>query len=167
VVLDANPGHGDEAGMTRALCDDQHEHDIADQHGIAGDPSGPESVQHGAQPAETVTWPWLADYEALNEEESMTAGWQSRGRKDAIEKECVEAAVRLGCAVERIGWPVDLLIGTLKNGVMQNILVEIKDGEDAKLTASQKKFFSRWRGPLYVVRSVEEMVELIRMLRNA
>jgi hypothetical protein len=96
----------------------------------------------------------------------MSAGWQSRGRKDAIQQDCIDAAERMGAQVVRIGWPVDVLVCTLKNGATNNILVEFKDGEDARLTPSQKKFFGYWRGPLYVVRSVEEMVDLINALRS-
>jgi Holliday junction resolvase len=54
----------------------------------------------------------------------------------------------------------DLLIA--RNGM--NILVEIKDGAKApsqqKLTAFQQSFHQTWKGPVAIVRSVEEATKI-------
>lgn len=51
-----------------------------------------------------------------------------------------------------------------------NILVEIKDGRkppsQQKLTEAEQKFHDSWLGPLHVVRSVDEALELIKRYRK-
>jgi Holliday junction resolvase len=45
----------------------------------------------------------------------------------------------------------------------QTILMEVKDGEDKKLTPQQITLFANWiGGPLYRVNSVQEAVEVLK-----
>ena len=46
----------------------------------------------------------------------------------------------------------------------QTILIEIKDGEDKKLTPLQIKLFANWQGgPLHRVNSVQEAIEVLKL----
>lgn len=53
----------------------------------------------------------------------------------------------------------DLAVG--RGGV--TTLVEIKDG-NKDLTEAEKQFFSSWRGSATVVRSIDDVVELAKLL---
>jgi len=46
----------------------------------------------------------------------------------------------------------------------QTILIEVKDGEDKKLTPLQITLFANWKGgPLHRVNSVQEAIEVIKL----
>ena len=46
----------------------------------------------------------------------------------------------------------------------QTILMEVKDGEDKKLTPQQIILFANWRGgPLHRVNSVQEAIEVLKL----
>lgn len=46
----------------------------------------------------------------------------------------------------------------------QTILIEIKDGEDKKLTPLQIKLFANWQGgPLHRVNSCEEAINVLKL----
>jgi Holliday junction resolvase len=46
----------------------------------------------------------------------------------------------------------------------QTILMEVKDGEDKKLTPQQITLFANWRGgPLHRVNSVQEAIEVLKL----
>ena len=46
----------------------------------------------------------------------------------------------------------------------QTILMEVKDGEDKKLTPQQIVLFSNWRGgPLHRLNSVQEAIEVLKL----
>ena len=46
----------------------------------------------------------------------------------------------------------------------QTILIEVKDGEDKKLTPQQITLFANWQGgPLYRVNSVQEAIEVLKL----
>jgi Holliday junction resolvase len=46
----------------------------------------------------------------------------------------------------------------------QTILIEVKDGEDKKLTPQQITLFANWRGgPLHRVNSVHESLEVLKL----
>ena len=46
----------------------------------------------------------------------------------------------------------------------QTILMEVKDGEDKKLTPQQIVLFANWRGgPLHRVNSVQEAIEVLKL----
>ena len=80
---------------------------------------------------------------------------------DANHAEIVEAFRKLGATVldlSRVGGGCpDLLVGV--RGV--NILVEVKTARGT-LRDSQQKFFDGWRGQCCVVRSVAEVIEIMR-----
>ena len=63
-------------------------------------------------------------------------------RRDANEKEIIQALESIGCTVYRLDSPVDLLVGYRA----RNILLEVKDGNkvrsERKLTKAQRKFFA-------------------------
>ena len=46
----------------------------------------------------------------------------------------------------------------------QTILIEVKDGEDKKLTPQQITLFAGWKGgPLHRVNSVQESIEVLKL----
>ena len=46
----------------------------------------------------------------------------------------------------------------------QTILIEVKDGEDKKLTPQQITLFAGWKGgPLHRVNSVQEAIEVLKL----
>jgi Holliday junction resolvase len=48
----------------------------------------------------------------------------------------------------------------------QTILMEVKDGEDKKLTPQQITLFANWRGgPLHRVNSVQESIEVLKLYK--
>lgn len=81
-----------------------------------------------------------------------------RHRADGNQAEIVQALRKIGCDVEHIGRPVDILVGYRA----KNFLIEIKDpkGEN-KLSAGQKEFIATWRGQVRVCRSADEAIRLV------
>ena len=82
-------------------------------------------------------------------------------RVDANHGEIVAEFRRLGCAVESLagvgkGVP-DLLV--CAHG--RNELVEVKT-EKGKLTEDQARWFRKWPAPVHVVRSTEDVAQLVR-----
>jgi hypothetical protein len=46
----------------------------------------------------------------------------------------------------------------------QTILIEVKDGEDKKLTPQQVTLFDNWKGgPLHRVNSVQNAIEVLKL----
>ncbi len=47
--------------------------------------------------------------------------------------------------------------------IVQNatVLIEVKDGDNKKLTEAQVKFHTNWKGNKIIIRSVEEVKELL------
>lgn len=81
-----------------------------------------------------------------------------RHRKDANQAEIVKALERIGCTVEKIGRPVDLLVGYQA----RNLLLDVKNPATGHgKTPAQRKFFERWRGQVRIVHSVDEALELV------
>ncbi len=77
--------------------------------------------------------------------------------RDVVEPEIVEALEAVGCHVERLDQPVDLLVGFRG----RTVLMEVKTGKK-KLTPFQKDFFRAWRGgELVTVRSVDEALAVV------
>lgn len=86
---------------------------------------------------------------------------------DANQAEIVKALRQVGASVQSLastgkGCP-DLLVGI--RGL--NFLIEVKDGakpeSDRKLTPDQVVWHQTWRGRVYVVESVEQALEVIRV----
>ena len=79
-------------------------------------------------------------------------------RRDENEAEIVNALEAIGCAVYRIGRPVDLLVGYRA----KNYLLEIKNRDGLnKLTKEQEKFIPSWKGQVRIVYTAEEDIELV------
>lgn len=79
-------------------------------------------------------------------------------KRDNNEGEIVAALEAVGCVVHRLsqaGIP-DLLVG--RNGV--NYLLEVKEHR-GQLTDDQEAFFEEWNGNAYVVRCVEDALEVV------
>lgn len=85
-------------------------------------------------------------------------------RTDANQPEIVQAYRDLGFSVQPLhavgqGVP-DLLIA--RTGL--NYLVEVKDGEkvpsDRKLTKPQKAWHAAWNAPVYVINSVDDVIQM-------
>lgn len=92
-------------------------------------------------------------------------------RTDANHAEIVKAARKMGCTVLDLsgvgsGCP-DLLLGIRRGNGIKNLLVEIKDSAKPpsarKLTPDQVKFHAAWKGPIAVVESVTDLIEIMRM----
>lgn len=77
-------------------------------------------------------------------------------KRDANEPEIVDALRAIGCSVEYLSKPLDLLIGY--RGV--TFLIEVK-GEKGTLTKDQKDFLPTWRGQLAVVRTPEQAIDIV------
>lgn len=87
-------------------------------------------------------------------------------RVDANQSEIVKAFRRLGCTVQSLatigaGCP-DLLIGIPTNRV---VLVEVKDGDKAKLTPDQEVWHANWATPVHIVRHLGEVISLVNAYR--
>lgn len=77
---------------------------------------------------------------------------------DGNQREIINALKAIGCDVEVIGLPVDLVVGYR----CRNFLVECKNPKGSnRLTDGQKEFIARWRGQVRVVRSAEEAIRLV------
>ena len=79
-------------------------------------------------------------------------------RTDATQAEIVKALRKIGCAVEVIGKPVDLLVcgGSPK----RTLLVEVKTDEGRK-TQAQEEFEQRWPGELHFCKTPEAAIAAI------
>ncbi len=91
-------------------------------------------------------------------------------RKDDNQNDITEALIAMGCDVHDAsavggGFP-DLVVGI--RGC--NILVECKDGGKSpsrrQLTPEQQIFHTAWRGPVHVVETVDEAIDLINRYRR-
>lgn len=86
---------------------------------------------------------------------------------DGNQLEIVNRARKLGWEVYSLaacgkGFP-DLLISNESD----MWLLEVKDGDTAKLTKDQLDFFNRWKGkPILVIRSVSELLDFDRRIRK-
>jgi len=85
-------------------------------------------------------------------------------RVDANQKEIVKALEKIGCVVEVIGKPLDLLVGYRHH----NFLIEVKNPESnygryGGSTDAQTAFKTRWRaqGQFRVLHTAEEAIELV------
>jgi hypothetical protein len=78
--------------------------------------------------------------------------------RDGNEQEIVDALQAIGCTVQRLDVPVDLLVGYQA----RNFLMEIKmPGKEKALTKLQEKFIPEWHGQVRVVTTVDEAIRLV------
>lgn len=94
--------------------------------------------------------------------------YRKAARVDANQAEIIKAARRLGATVEVTsavgkGFP-DFVMGIF--GI--NFLIEVKDGEKVpsqrKLTDDQVRWHHKWNGTVHVIKSVDEIIELIQKI---
>ena len=91
---------------------------------------------------------------------------RKRARSDANQPGIVKALRQIACSVlltHQLGdGAPDILVG--RNG--HNILMEIKDGDKSPsewaLTPDEADFQALWRGNYFVVRSVDEAIDVVR-----
>ena len=81
--------------------------------------------------------------------------------RDSNEGDIIKVFELAGASVEKIDTPCDLIIGFLG----RSYLVEIKT-EKGTLTPKQKSFIRNWKGDYYIVRTIEQALELINNLRK-
>ena len=76
-------------------------------------------------------------------------------------KGIVAALRKAGHEVHYIDRPVDLLVAI--RGVW--VAVEVK-GKRGRLTESQQKFFDSTTGPAYIIRSIDEAFDLVKLVAS-
>jgi hypothetical protein len=76
---------------------------------------------------------------------------------DENQAEVVAALRSIGCSVDIIGLPVDLLVGYRAH----NFLIEVKQPGEKPRTKKQKDFLAGWRGQVRVVETPEEAIDLV------
>jgi hypothetical protein len=83
-------------------------------------------------------------------------------RKDKNQAEIVNALRQCGCTVEVLHEPADLLVGYRGS----NSILEVKD-KGGKLTKAQRNWHATWNGSAHVVRSIDEALRAVGILRAA
>ncbi len=78
-------------------------------------------------------------------------------KRDANEPLIIAAFEAMGCLVQRIDTPVDLLVYNVRSGSI--LLVEVKT-KRGKLTEQQARFAQYW--PIYVVKTPEDAIGLVQ-----
>ena len=76
---------------------------------------------------------------------------------DLNQAEIVDALRKIGCQVEIIGTPVDLLVGLR----VHNFLLEIKRPGEKPRTQKQRDFLRDWPGQVRVVETPEEAIRVV------
>lgn len=89
---------------------------------------------------------------------------RTAAKRDKNERDIINALQACGCTVQQLsmkGVP-DLLVGFIDSytGEMHNYLIEVKD-KGGKLTMDEIAWQAQWRGPVFVVYTVEHALELI------
>ena len=86
---------------------------------------------------------------------------RTAAKRDANEREIIDALERIGCTVYQMDRPVDLAVGYRA----RNFFIEVKDGNKPpsrrKLTKDQKTFFKMWKGQVRQVETVDEALDLV------
>jgi len=76
---------------------------------------------------------------------------------DLNQAEIVDALRKIGCQVEIIGSPVDILVGLRAH----NFLFEIKRPGQKPRTKKQRDFLKNWNGQVRVVETSEEAIRVV------
>jgi len=82
-------------------------------------------------------------------------------RADNNQDAIVQAFEKFGCAVQRIGRPLDLLVSV--PGVTWLVDCKAKNG---KLTPAQQKFCAKWLGTWSIVRDMNGVQMVVRKMRQ-
>jgi len=82
---------------------------------------------------------------------------------DVNQQEIVDALRQIGCQVEIIGRPVDLLVGYKSRYGRFNFLIEVKvpGAYTDKRQDAQRRFLKDWPGQVRVCSSPEEAIRLV------
>ncbi len=83
---------------------------------------------------------------------------QYKNKRDANEPDIVDAFRKMGCTVEHLDKPLDLLVGYQG----RTYLVEVK-AEKKDLNKTQEDWVKGWRGGFYLVRSIDDVKECLRL----
>lgn len=79
-------------------------------------------------------------------------------KRDANERAIIDALESIGCTVEQLDKPVDLLVG--RNAL--NWLLEVKNSDGKNVvTDDQAKFMARWKGQVRIVWTPEDAIRCI------
>jgi hypothetical protein len=83
-------------------------------------------------------------------------------KRDGNEAAIIEALVKAGASVMQIS-ELDLVVGyRKKDGTLTNAVMEVKM-PNKKPDEDQQKYIDNWKGAVYVVRSVEQALEIINL----
>lgn len=88
---------------------------------------------------------------------------QRKQKRDGNEKEIIAALKKAGASVMQIT-ELDLVVGFQRksDGMRMNVIFEVKM-PGKKPDEDQQKYIDNWQGAVYVVRSVEQALEIISL----
>lgn len=82
-------------------------------------------------------------------------------KRDANERQIIDALVNAGCAVVQLDRPLDLLVC---RPCGDTLLIEVKNPTHyGKLNDEQEAFVASWPGEIHVVRTVDEALAAIQL----
>jgi len=84
-----------------------------------------------------------------------------RNRADSNQLEIVEGLRKVGCDIlvlSQVGGGCPDLLSVSKDGA--NVLLEVKS-PGGKVKANQQAFIDKWRGVVYVIKSLDEALEVL------
>jgi hypothetical protein len=84
-------------------------------------------------------------------------------RRDAIEREVINALERVGCTVQQLNGKdiPDLLVGRAR----RNYLMEVKDPETGKLSPGQRTWHDAWNGEVEEIHGVDDALRVVGVMR--
>ena len=83
---------------------------------------------------------------------------RTAAKRDANERPIIEALRRIGATVYVAKEPCDLIVG--HKG--RTVLLEVK-GPGGTLTKAQQDFFAHFTGEAYIVQSIDQALEVLRV----
>ena len=94
------------------------------------------------------------------------------GRVDQNQNEIIKTFRDLGCSVaitSDLGHGIPDLVVALGLGAGQMFFVEVKDGKkflsQRKLTLDERIFHDAWKGPIYIIETVDQAIDLVNKAR--
>ena len=91
-------------------------------------------------------------------------------KKDANQNDIVAALIAIGCTVADTsmagdGFP-DLVVGIAGTNLLLEVKDEAQPPSKQRLTTDQQLFHSQWKGPIYVVNSVDQAIRIVNRVRR-